>query len=455
MSAKKKKPNILFFFSDQQRWDTCGCYGQELPVTPNLDEMARQGVMFENSFTCQPVCGPARACLQGGKYATELGVFRNSIALPQNEHTVANAMKKAGYDTAYIGKWHLASTRTYPEREPDIVFSERSVPGDRRGGYDYWLAADALEHTSHSYDGHVWDNDGNKRSFPAGRYRVDVLTDWAMEYLDNQRENSDKPFFLFISFLEPHHQNDHECYEGPYGSKEKWRGYKAPGDLQGAGGDWRYNYPDYLGCCNALDNSLGRFRQKFKEMGIDDNTLIIYTSDHGTHFRTRNAEYKRSCHDGCTRIPLIINGPGFTGGKRVKELTSTVDVPRTVLQAADAQLLPGMRGNSLHDLAKGKVENWPDDVYIQISESGIGRAVRTHKWKYCVAAPKEINGNQPFSLIYHEAFLYDLATDPHETRNLIQDPALAAIRDEMRTRLLKHMREVNEPEAEIKPPKVW
>ncbi|MBR5743300.1 MAG: sulfatase-like hydrolase/transferase, partial [Clostridia bacterium] len=97
------RPNIVFYFSDQQRWDTLGCYGQKLPVTPRLDEIAREGVIFENAFTCQPVCGPARACLQSGKWATETGCFRNAVPLPTDIKTLADYLNEAGYDTAYVG----------------------------------------------------------------------------------------------------------------------------------------------------------------------------------------------------------------------------------------------------------------------------------------------------------------------------------------------------------------
>jgi len=156
------KPNILFLFSDQQRWDTCGCYGQKLNVTPNLDKMAEKGVRFENAFTCQPVCGPARACLQTGKYATETGCVINNIMLPKDEKTIADHLSGNGYEVGYIGKWHLASCG--PTGGPDD-FQTKAVPPDLRGGYkDFWLASDVLEFTSHSYDGHMFNADGNKKN---------------------------------------------------------------------------------------------------------------------------------------------------------------------------------------------------------------------------------------------------------------------------------------------------
>ena len=107
-----ERPNIIFYFSDQQRWDTLGCYGQPLDVTPNLDRLAKEGTLFERAFTCQPVCGPARACLQSGKYATQIGCHRNAQALPENITTLADYFRRAGYEPAYVGKWHLASNRS-------------------------------------------------------------------------------------------------------------------------------------------------------------------------------------------------------------------------------------------------------------------------------------------------------------------------------------------------------
>ncbi|MFA5859722.1 MAG: sulfatase-like hydrolase/transferase, partial [Elusimicrobiota bacterium] len=303
------KPNILFVFADQQRWDTCGCYG--IPpvenLTPNLDRMAAEGVRFNHAYTCQPVCGPARAALMTGKYPAEIGCHVNGRMLPLEEKTIAHHISSAGYNVGYIGKWHLASQG--PKDGPDS-FTRKAIPSDRRGGFkDYWLASDVLEFTSHSYDGHMFDINGNKRVFPENRYRVDVLTDWTIEFLTSV--NHEQPFFLFLSFIEPHFQNDHNHHEGPRGSKEKYKNFTPPGDLVDTAGDWREEYPDYLGCVNSLDSNVGRLRSTLAELGLQENTLIIYTADHGSHFRTRNSEYKRSCHDGCIRIPMIIYGPGF------------------------------------------------------------------------------------------------------------------------------------------------
>jgi len=442
-------PNIVFVFSDQQRWDTAGCYGQWLDVTPNLDRMAAEGVRFEYAFTCQPVCGPARASLQTGKYPAEVGVFTNHRLLPVHENTLAKRMSAAGYEVGYIGKWHLASCG--PLDGPDN-YRTRPVPPERRGGYvDYWLASDTLEFTSHSYDGYMFDASGNRVDFPPGRYRADVLTDWTLDYLRSR--DGQRPFFLFLSYIEPHHQNDHNRYEGPQGSKERFRDYIVPGDLVGTEdvGDWPQNYPDYLGCCRSLDDNLGRIRAELARLGLADNTLVVYTSDHGSHFRTRNAEYKRSCHEGCIRIPLVACGPGFGGGRVVTELVSLIDLPTTILAAAGIARPEDWRGRPLQGLVDGSAADWPDDVFLQISESQVGRAIRTRRWKYSVVAPDKSGRDDPGSDVYVEEYLYDLVQDPHEKYNLVRHPFFAGLRAELAARLVQRMVEAGEAAPEIRP----
>lgn len=444
-----KKPNVIVMFSDQQRWDTLGCYGQKLPVSPNLDKMAQEGVKFELAFTCQPVCGPVRACLQTGKYATEIGCFTNHRHLPLNADTLADRMKGAGYKTGYIGKWHLASGPNKFDADYNPQYRIFPVPEKLRGGYEYWLAADTLESTSHSYDGHMFDGDGNTRNFPVNRYRADAQTDWVLEYLDEQKQSD--PFFLFVSYIEPHHQNDHNCYEGPKGSKEYWANYEIPGDLAGVPGDWVENYPDYLGCCNALDKAVGRVREKLDELGLSDDTLIIYTSDHGSHFRTRNREYKRSCHDSCLRVPMILNGPGFKGGAVNENLVSLIDLPKTILTAAEAEIPEDWQGIALQETI-GK-NDLRDAIFAQISEDHVGRAIRTKKWKYEVWIPHNMPSLDTDNEIYYERFLYNLESDPHERNNLVCKPDYAAVRSELAEILKTKLAEANETIPEILPAK--
>ncbi|MCK9479222.1 MAG: sulfatase-like hydrolase/transferase [Firmicutes bacterium] len=425
------RPNIVFFFSDQQRHDTLGCYGQKLDVSPNIDKLAQEGVKFEFAFTCQPVCGPARACLQTGTYATENGCFRNDLALPLNQKTIAHYFNEAGYETAYIGKWHLASDNATKNRGSDTDFMTRPVPEHLRGGYQYWMASDILEFTSHGYDGYVYNSDNERVDFKG--YRADCITDFALDYIKDR--NGEKPFFLMLSHIEPHHQNDRNRYEGPINSKEKFKNFEVPSDLEGTEGDWRENYPDYLGCCNSLDYNLGRIVDLLKQKGIYDNTVILYTSDHGSHFKTRNAEYKRSCHENSIRIPMIIKGPGFEKGVVRKELASLIDIPPTLLYSGGIDKPPYMSGQPLQEMGS----NWPKEVFVQISESAVGRAIRTHKWKYYVSAPDKNAWNDKDSEFYIEEMLFDLENDPVERNNLIHDEKYRDIKKELREILIKRM----------------
>lgn len=438
MSTTTTQPNIIVVFTDQQRADTAGCYGNPLGLTPNLDAMAAEGVQFELAFTPQPVCGPARALLQTGVYPTVTGCFRNGIPLPTDARTIAHELADVGYQVGYIGKWHLAGRGR---------FEPQWAPAERRGGYrDHWLAADLLEFSSSPYGGGYYDADN--RFVPFNGFRVDSQTDHVIEYL--RTRDGQTPFFLFLSYLEPHHQNNLDRYVAPRGYRERYTGAPAPGDLeQFHGGDWQENLPDYYGICANLDENLGRIRAELERLGLAKDTVILYTSDHGTHFRTRNAEYKRSCHEASIRIPLVACGPGLRGGRVVHELVSLIDIPPTILGLAGAAAPAHYQGRSLLPLAHGEAADWPDDVFVQISESQVGRAIRTARWKFGVTAPHKDGNRDAASGVYEAQYLYDLENDPHELRNLVGDPTFRAIAHELSQRLVSRMVAAGEARPEI------
>lgn len=439
------KQNIVFFFSDQQRFDTLGCNGQPLDITPNLDAFAQEGVNFANAFTPQPVCGPARACLQTGLYPTQLGCFKNAVSLPLEVPTIAKAMREAGYRVAYVGKWHLASD------ENDNHYETSPVPMERRGGYDdYWMVSDVLEFTSHGYGGHVFDKDGNKVSFDG--YRVDCLTDLVLDYINNYED--DKPFFLFVSHIEPHHQNDRHDYEGPQGSKEKYKDFTPPADMIPGKGDWDKFYPDYLGCCHSLDENFGRVVSALKEKGIYDDTLVVYASDHGCHFKVHADEvepggaddYKRNSFEGTIHVPLLMRGPGFRGGRKEEKLVSLIDLPITLMTAAGCNIDPAVQGRPLQEIDS---PDWDNCVYIQISESFVGRAIRTDRYKYVVHAEGKHPYEVPGSEVYTDKHLYDLKDDPWEEHDRKDDPSYAQIKEELRKRLVRCARQAGEGDIRI------
>lgn len=426
------RPNILVFFTDQQRWDTVGCYNPAVSTTPVLDSLARDGVKFEHAFTVQPVCGPARSCLQTGRYPTQNGCYRNNIAMKSDEVTLAKLFNQANYDTAYIGKWHLAD------------LDEKPVPEALRGGWRHWLAADALEHTSHPYGGVFFDADNQPIKFDG--YRVDDQTTFALDYL--QSRSQDNPFLLFLSYLEPHFQNDMARFVAPDGYAERYRDTPVPADLANRPGDWPQSLPDYYGMCKNLDENLGRIVDYLKNSGQYDNTIILFFSDHGCHFRTRNDEYKRSCHESSIRIPCIAHGGSFRGGKTVKHLVTLLDIPVTMLSAAGITVPEAMEGRDLH-CALG-TEPWDEEVLIQISESEVGRALRTPRWKYEIIAPDGDPWNDAGAEQYVESQLYDLQQDPWECENLIADPAYESIRQQLREIICRKMVSIGEPPPQIR-----
>ncbi|MFI6479219.1 sulfatase-like hydrolase/transferase [Nonomuraea sp. NPDC050663] len=412
-------PNVIVLLTDQQRWDTVGP-----EFTPTLDRMARYGTQATVALTPQPVCAPARAALQTGRYPTTTGVYRNDRVLPESERTLAHHFDRAGYATGYIGKWHLAS------QDP--------VPPEERGGYQSWLAANLLEFTSDAYRTVVFDDAGEPVMLPG--YRSDALVDAAVRFI---ADHHDEPFFLFVSFLEPHHQNEVDNYPAPDGYEERYQGRWLPPDLAALGGTAAQHLGGYLGQIKRLDEGLGRLLDALRSMDLLDDTIVAYTADHGSHFKTRNGEYKRSCHDASLRVPLVLRGPGFDGGGAITRPVSTIDLPPTLLQAAGLEVPQEMQGSPLRS------PQAPDEVFFQVSESEVGRGIRTSRWKYYVVADDADGWDDPSAGSYREQALYDLDSDPHELVNLAGMASHAAVAAELRGRLLRRMVQAGEAEPRI------
>ncbi len=447
-----RQPNVVVFFTDQQRWDTSGLHGNPLDLMPNFDRVAQRATHLARCFTCQPVCGPARACLQTGLYATRTGVWHNGLALGDDAVTLAHLFNAAGYRTGYIGKWHLGGTG-------HTTGSGGIVPARRRGGYQEWLGAEALEFSIDEYHTVLYDNDDRPVRLPG--YRIDALADAGIRFIDRHQ---DKPFFLMMSFIEPHFQNDRDDYPPPDGYRERYTGRWMPPDLAAlplhesarqpgeailAGGSAHAHLGGYYGMVKRLDEAFGRVLDALKSLELDRDTIILFTSDHGCHFKTRNAEYKRSCHESSIRVPALLCGPGFEGGGRVDELVSLVDLPPTLLDACGLEVPASMQGRSIRPLLGGRRGDWPEEIFLQISENGCGRAVRTQRWKYCVMAPREAQDQAGGATTYTEAFLYDLKYDPHELQNLVHLQSHQAVREIMRQRLLDRMKAIGEKEPAI------
>lgn len=438
-AASRQRPNVILFLSDQFRWDFVGANGANSSTkTPNIDAMAARGTNFTHCVTNQPVCAPCRSVLFTSRYATETDVWHNGPGMRQDLPTLAAEFRKAGYTSNLIGKWHLAPGEAQGG-------SSGPVPEQWRGGFlDLWEGANALEHTGHPYYGTIYDNNGKEITYK-DQYRVDFITDRAERFL---RQPHEKPFFLFVSQLEPHQQNDLNRMVGPKGSAERFINAHVPPDLRALPGDWHQQLPDYYGACESIDASVGRLHKVLEETGQRDNTIFAFFSDHGCHFMTRNGEYKRSTHNSSVRVPFIVDGPGFNRAQQVSELVGIIDFAPTLLKAAGLTPPASWKGSNLLPLLDGVEARkaWPNKHLIQISESMTARAIRTKEWTYCVA---DISGaKKASSPTYIEWQMYDQKNDPHELVNLAGRKEYLAKAKELKAELLQLMHAAGET-AEI------
>jgi arylsulfatase A-like enzyme len=455
-----QRPNVLIIHADQMRWDAVGAYGlNPMGLTPNLDAMAKRGVLFAQAISNQPVCAPSRACLWTGQYSCQHGVWRNGIGLAHDATTIATALRQQGYTANYIGKWHLAKDTKGP------------VPAEDRGGFlDLWQASNVLEFTSHPYEGDLYDGDGKPIHF-ADTYRVDFMTQLAVDFLTHRGK---EPFLLAVSYIEPHYQNDMISAIAPKGYAARYANPFVPHDLRFFPGDWPNQLPEYYGCIARIDEAVGSILATLKKLGLEENTIVVFTSDHGCHFRTRNTEYKRSAHESSVHVPLIIQGPKFNRSRVVQELVGMVDITPTILDAVGVPIPSSIQGRSALSLVEGNAEGWRNEVFIQTAEWMVGRALRTEQWTYVVGAakqhgqkpsdpaerytqhaPQNLTGGStpaPFSDHYAEYQLYDLYSDPHQLLNLAGRDGTLEIAESLRQRLVSRMEESGDKVAEISPP---
>lgn len=461
--------------ADQFRADFVGA-NHENPSTktPNIDALAERGISFRHCVTNQPLCSPSRASFLTSRYATETGVWKLGPELDHNLPTVATEFGKHGYSTHFLGKWHVSGTEL-PNGKKQLGWVP---PGPSRGGFDdQWEGANVLELVSHPYEGNYWDSEGNNIGYK-GEYRVDFIAKRAVQVIE---EKHDKPWFMFVSQLEPHQQNDVDAFVPPlrYADDFTWRVYRSqlseqqqkeldtlahptrpsysdpyiPEDLRNLPGNWRSHIAGYYGSVQGIDDCVGTLVAALERTGQLDNTIIVFFSDHGNTFRTRLGEYKRSPHDSALRVPFVIAGPGFDQSRIIDEVVTLLDLVPTLLDGAGIQPPTSMRGRPLKALAEtlDVRKNWDNTAYFQISQSICGRGIRTPDWCYCAFDPTVKGGGAEYSTHYQDFALYSIAGDPAETVNLVGRPEYREIANELREELQKRIVAAGEPEATITP----
>jgi arylsulfatase A-like enzyme len=440
-----RKPNIVMIISDQFRGDMIGAAGMNpMGLTPNLDRMAKRGTMFTSAVCNQPVCAPTRASIFTSQYPETHGVWKNALPIKTDAKTLATACRDAGYSANYIGKWHLG----LPGGGGPQHDGAGPVPPPYRGGFlNLWEAANELEWTSHPYQGDLFDSDGKPIHFE-GIYRTDFMTQRAQAFLKSARD----PFLLVLSYLEVHHQNDIDAFVPPKEFAGKYPNPFVPQDLRPLPGSWMSQLGDYYGCVAKMDETVGTILKTLDDHQLSSNTIVVFVSDHGCHFKTRNAEYKRSPHESSIHVPLIIQGPGFDRSLRITELVSHVDITPSLLSAAGIPIPSSMQGHSFLPLLDRNTRGWREEAYITMSENYTGRILRTPEWTYAVAAPKREGWKPvPSSTEYNEYMIYNRAADPFQHVNLAGRTETRQIAAQLKERLLLRIREASGVTPKIGP----
>lgn len=466
------QPNVLFIFSDDHALQAIGAYGSRINETPNIDRLARQGAVFENSFCANSICGPSRACILTGRHSHVNGFLRNGNRFNATQMTFPRLLQGVGYETALVGKWHL---------------------GTNPVGFDYW---EVLPGQGSYYNPDFIQMDGSRKRYTG--YCTDIITQQAMKWLGEERD-TDKPFFLMCQHKAPHRNwaphprhfsmfpsdvaepdtlfddyegrsellkenemsiRDHfhwghdmkfkdpnpfpEFFAGKHGNGEyqrmneqqrrDWDAHYEPENQEfirqmnaGELSDddivrWKYQryIKDYLRCIAAVDDGIGELLDYLDESGLADNTIVIYSSDQGFYLGEHGWYDKRWMFEESLRMPFVIRWPGkIAGGTRSRALIQNIDYAPTFLDIAGAETPAAIQGRSLLPVMENECQptaDWRDAVYYAYYENAAVHAVplhdgvRTDRYKL-MFFPRTREWN-----------LIDLENDPQEMNSLHNDP---------------------------------
>lgn len=401
-SGATTPPSFLIILPDQLRAQALGCMGNSDIKTPHLDRLVAEGILFRNMFANSPVCCPARAVMLTGRYAHANGMVANDLRLRESEVTIAEILRERGYRTGFIGKWHLDGGPRMPGFIP---------PGPRRQGFDFWAANEC----SHAHFNTRYFRD-DATPIPVKKFEAEAWTDVAIEFL---RETRGKPFFLIVSMGPPH---------DPYGAPEKFmKMYDAqsismrPNWVEGTPGGGRKEIAAYAAAVTAVDEQVGRMSSALREFGLEQDTLVLVTSDHGDMLGSQGRRLKRTPWEESIRVPGIVRYPrAAKPGRSTEALFSHVDLAPTFLALAGLPVPSSMQGSDLSPVIRGTVDQGPDAAFFQhfvpyqsdkVAEGW--RGVRTSRYMYARTE------TEPW-------VLYDLQADPYELKNFVADPVLRA-----------------------------
>lgn len=420
------QPNVLFVFTDQHRAAAMGCSGDPNVETPNMDRLAAEGTRFTNAYANDPVCTPSRGCILTGQYPFTHEAVINELRLPEDTPTIAKEFDEAGYRTGYIGKWHL-----------DGLPRDRwTPPGPRRQGFDdYW----AINQSSHDYlDAHYYADDPDPIQIDG--YTPENETDLAIDFLGDYK---DDPFCLFLAWGPPHmpYPDVPQEYKDRYDpdalelrpNVEPRTSTISPHQMSHPDGSSnqidqeaiiRETLRDYYAHVTALDDQLGRLLEYLEEAGLSEDTIVVFTSDHGDRLWSHAGLEKGDPREEASNIPFLIRWPDEIPAGEVNDtLLGTVDMAPTLLGLADQAPPEAMEGVDLSDVVRGNDADTPDSLYMlrtaNLSSGSEWRAVRSDEFTYA-----ELLDGTPW-------LLYDNDADPYQRTNRAFDPEYADVRAEL------------------------
>ncbi len=454
LNGAQQAPNIIFILCDDHRADAMGFMGHDFLKTPHLDRLARDGIHMENAYVTTSLCSPSRASILTGLYAHNHGVVDNYHAVDTSLIFFPQHLQKAGYETAFIGKWHMG----------DLDEPQR--------GFDHWVAfrgqgtyypdghgtSRVVPQTR--YDG--FNINGEKR-VPQKGYITDELTDYALEWLDN-RKHRDRPFFMYVSHKAVH--SDFVARDGERGKyqHEKWtppptfantaenRKGKPRwlSDQRNSrhGSDFGYNlenfdvqtyYKRYCEALTAVDDNLGRVLDYLEKNGLLSNTLLVYMGDNGFQFGEHGLIDKRTAYEASVRVPLLMYFPDkLKAGSKISNVVANIDIAPTLMEVAGIVPDSTMDGRSFWGLTLGKNREWREALLYEYF----------WEWNYPQTPTVFAALGSRYKFIrYHGIWdtdeLYDIRYDPDERNNLIRNPDFAETAQHMKEVLFNLLKQSN------------
>lgn len=400
VATKVAKPNIVYILADQLRAQATGYSGDPNANTPNLDRLAASAINFKTAVSVSPVCTPYRSALMTGRYPLSTGMFMNDLYLPSEELCMAEIFKEAGYETGYIGKWHL-----------DGHGRESYIPKERRQGFDYWKALECTHDYNNSF---YYANDGTTKLKWEG-YDAYAQTKDAQDYI-RDHANDEKPFLLMIAYGIPHfpHQSAPEEFKELYPvdsiklrpNVPEWRQEQARSEAQG-----------YYAHCVALDLCIGNLLKTLEDVGNAENTIVVFTSDHGEMLGSQgqSPKEKQRPWDESIRVPFLLRYPAVYGtkGYEVEVPLNTPDILPTLLAMSEVPIPNSIEGEDLtRFISNDKTDADRAALVMSIypfagyQDGSPFRGIRTSRYTY---VRKQ---DQPW-------LLYDNFKDPYQMNNLI------------------------------------